>query len=881
MEKMYKRQTIGLVVGLLISFILMGVLLFLLQETREQLQMAREELLKTNNQILDIGKQADQSRAGELAGLSQLLDINDGTKMIQSGLLAVESAKYGASLQADQALRRYLNLAALPVSKVSHGINANVRVAFSPDGKYLATGGLHSVIISEAQSGHVISTMLFYSTSSVAFSPDGKYVAAGGWDGTARVWEVHGGRDIISQIFGKWVAAVAFSPDGRFVAWSGEDTIRIWDIKKTQEVMQIPHRSVSFITFSPDGRYLLSSGRDGTARVWDVKSGTEIVNLDPNGQVRKAVFSSDGKYIATISEKKAVIWEMKSGREISRMYHEDTVNDIALSPDGRYAISGSTDKTARVWETLSGDEVARMIHNSFVYSVAFSPDGKYVLSGSDDGTARLWFFWDGHEIARFEDASINSAIFSPDGKYVATSGCEIFFYNHGRICQSDARIWEVSNGRHVIDIPQRNSLYDFGHINTVMYDPINENHVLTGNDDAARIWDLRSGQEIFRMRHGQHNSVFARYSPNGQYILTMGGDAVVRVWNAKDGYEIAYMKHENQVMSFDISPDSKYVVSGDSDGELIIWEAKRGREISRMSQNGPVRNLVFSSNGKYIASIDPGKFVNNKMQKEGIVRIWDALSGREVKHIDYPFQIDTITFSPDSQLIVFSSFTDPTKPNHKGIVSIRNITMGNEVGLYTHPYRIYSMLFTPDGKKLITASSDGLGTIVLWDIGVQKAVAKILTEDPMWGYHSLAVTSDNRYLLTGGWPNKIWDIQSIKSQVETTYEWIDNQNFITYTGKSNSKNEISRINHDQSGLMLFSADGRFVLTTGCDANYYGFCNEQHIFIVYWRIEDLAAEACRRLPRNFTLAEWVQYFPDEEYRATCPNLPLEPESTPGP
>jgi len=872
MDKSNKRLLAETTTGLILALVLAGIIFFRLQETRKQ--------------VVETSKRADNARAGELAGQSQLLDINDGTKMIQSGLLAVESSRYGASSQADRALRHYLALAALPIAKVSHGDNVYaVYVAYSRNGQYVVSGGGKTVKVWEAQNGREVASMFTNSSvSSVAFSPDGRYVAAGSYsyDKTAQVWEVKSGKEVLSQSSDTGVAFVTFSPDGKYVAWGGGSAIRVWDIKKAREAIQIPHSSVHFIIFSPDGKYILSSSTDRTARVWDVRSGSEIIKLAHNGWVRKAIFSPDGKYIASISDERAArVWEVNSGREISEMYHDDTVNDIAFSPDGRYVISGSRDKTARVWEALNGHEVARMTHESSVSSVAFSPDGKYVVSGSSDGTARVWNTWDGHEFVRFEDAGINSAVFSPDGKYVVTGGCEsLTYYQNGQpfICQGVARAWEVSNGRQVIDIPQRNSQYDYGNINSIMYSPLNNNYVLTGNSDgSARIWDIRSGREIIRVTPSEdRNSVSAIFSPNGQYILTSTWGNVARVWDALNGHEIAHMTHADQVLSIAFSPDSKYVVSGSSDGVAIVWEAKSGREVSRVVQNGYIKDAVFSPNGKYVATIDPGKILQtNVLPKEGTVRIWEVSNGREVVHITYPSQVDRIAFSTDSKYIALSGSTDPFKMNFKGIVSIREIPSGREVASYSHPYRIYSMIFTSVGKYLITGSADGYGTIVVWDMQAGKEAVRILSGDPLWGYSSLSLSPDNRYLLAGGYPARVWDLQSDRPQVEVRDELTDNLTFITHSRYLQSKNEISEFNFSDPGSSQFSPDGRYILTTGCDFNHYGVCNEKHVFILYWRVEDLAAEACRRLPRNFTLAEWVQYFPGEEYRATCPNLPIEP------
>lgn len=213
--------------------------------------------------------------------------------------------------------------------------------------------------------------------------------------------------------------------------------------------------------------------------------------------------------------------------------------------------------------------------------------------------------------------------------------------------------------------------------------------------------------------------------------------------------------------------------------------------------------------------------------------------------------------------------------NFNGIISIRETLTGKEIANFTHPSYIASILFTSDGKYLITGSEDSYGTVVVWDMQAGKESARLLIGDPLWGNNSLSLSPDNRYLLTSSYSTRVWDLQSDRQQVEVRDELTDNMTFITHSHYLQSKNEISEFSFSNSGSSQFSPDGRYILTTGCDFNHYGVCDEQHIFILYWRIEDLAAEACRRLPRNFTRAEWAQYFPNEDYRATCSNLPIEP------
>jgi len=68
---------------------------------------------------------------------------------------------------------------------------------------------------------------------SVSFSPDGRFLASGGEDGVVRMWDIESGREVRRMEHGEWVSGVSFSPDGRFLASGGEDgAIWIWRVKE-------------------------------------------------------------------------------------------------------------------------------------------------------------------------------------------------------------------------------------------------------------------------------------------------------------------------------------------------------------------------------------------------------------------------------------------------------------------------------------------------------------------------------------------------------------------------------------------------------------------------------------------------------------------------
>lgn len=596
----------------------------------------------------------------------------------------------------------------------------------------------------------------------VAFSPDGKYFATGGWGGTVRIWDVESGDELRAiPGGGQYVFGLAFSPDGRHVAVGTDDLpdyLKVFETQSGTLVKSLPGHtdSVLSVAYSRDGSLLLTSSYDHTARLWNLASGESRIFEGHEWWVWSAAFSPDEKRIATACQDgSATVWSVDTGLpEATFLGHSGPVYAAAFSPDGKYVASAGYDKQVLLWnpakvqpfdfsavaaggQPASADCDAFVGHTAAVRAVRFSDDGRMLLSAGNDNTVRVWDVATRRllKTLRGHAGRVLACAFAPDGARVLSGS-----YDHL------VKIWSIA-GYEEVRVFQGRLLA--GHRDAVLgadFSPDGRYLVSASRDRTARLWDTASGQEVRQFLEGHEFLVTrAAFFDNGKRLVTAAVDNTARVWDVATGTQLFALEATGSMAAMAVSPDGRFLLTGSDDKTAKLWDLTSGRVIHRLENH---RSEVSA------AAISPDQRLLLTADVKGRCCLWDAETGTLRWEADnHSRAVTGALFLPAGDAVLTASLDNT--------VAQWDVQTGRErlPWVLKHPDAVVSLAISSDGHRLLTACADKV--VRLWDcttgdlLGVLPTGGESVNTAEFSPDGQAAVTTD----ATGN--VRLWDLASL------------------------------------------------------------------------------------------------------------------------
>ena len=641
----------------------------------------------------------DQASIAQARELAAAADANLSIDPERSVLLALEAVGVAGpdgqplpeavqSLQGAVAANRLL----MTLPDASTG-----NVAYSPDGRLIATGGSvggitqTDVLLWDAYTGQLVQRLRGHTADiwSVWFDPTGRLLVSTSDNHDAIIWDVATGKDLHHlKDFG---VSANFDPSGTKIMAANGSVVNIAEVDTGRIVDRLsqPGADLCSPTFSPDGSWIATGLCHGSGvEIWDVATHHVKMVLGRNDNVGfgGGIFSPDGSQIASNGGQNGTyVWSFPSGKPMYTITdYRGAAYGLGFSSDGTRLATSGTDGTARIWDARNGQQQMVLAGSQgLVGMVAFSPDGTRVVTGGADGMARIWDVSSpgpGLAMASPTDGlPLFSLAYAPDGQ-LFTSG-----WNSGWI-------WDTALGDRLRSVENT-----WGGAGSVNPDGSLVSGYTYAGSDAAGIWEFATGRRVgvLKTPTGVTSTSFAG---NGTIALGLAccGTPAALVWDSTspERAPVPFGRPTSDIASTEgvsLTQDGSTLAVIDGRGTLHVWDvSSKDTVFVARAQSGQGQGVAFSPDGTTIATAGG----------EGVTLL-DVTTGRRLATFGGVGQLRSVAFSPDGKFVAGGG-ADARATIWEVATGARVLTLG---GL--DDAAINSVAFSPDGSLLTTGDDGG------------------------------------------------------------------------------------------------------------------------------------------------------------------------------
>jgi WD40 repeat protein len=496
-------------------------------------------------------------------------------------------------------------------------------VAYSPDGKVLATGYGESIQLWDLEKQTALRTIdldRHQHVMSLAFVGDGRLLASGNTRYQSTVsepgeralclWDTATGK-LVRQLktdgqSDGW-CSIAVSRDGKLLASVQRDRIRLWDLASGKPVRAIldsalhsshgPHA----LALSPDSKRLAAVADDQVIRLWDIASG-KLVQAPESPRWRASIVlpAAAGRLVSAsegIGDGTLHLWDCATARELRRVGFKDNdwLSTAAISPDGRVVAAASSSGQLKLWDAVSGKEIMTREFTSHQVregvriptrdgtgtALAFAPDGKTLALALgqgipfdiSDSTLLLIDPSTGQERTRWTGPAewVRGLVFALDGKDLFSLSAD------GLLHQWDL---SVKKERTRLSLPGLRFLGDQGAAfsadgRLLAY----RESIGQGRVSHVVVRELPTGRELRRLPMADDWLHAVALSPDGRVLVTSGhdrtawGEYQLNLWEIASGRKVrTFQTADSGVNSLAFSADNRVLISGMDDGTVLLWD---------------------------------------------------------------------------------------------------------------------------------------------------------------------------------------------------------------------------------------------------------------------------------------------------------------------